>query len=169
MNAVRPMLNANEILAKWKDSQKLSTKFAGVLSTTTVRPYVEPVTGPMNYVLPPGFSKAPRKTYTERPLGGDPLSCSSSTCRLPDCYCEATKVPGGHKIEETPQIIMLTFDDAINRGNSDLLDLLFASNRTNPNGCPITGTFFLTNKDSDYNFVKTWVKKGHEIASHSIT
>ena len=40
-------------------------------------------------------------------------SCSSSNCKLPNCYCASTDIPQNIPIEETPQFIFFTLDDSI--------------------------------------------------------
>ena len=102
-------------------------------------------------------------------VGEAPIPCSAQTnCHLPNCYCDAEKIPGGLAVTETPQIVMVTFDDAVNGENIALINRFFQPNRTNPNGCPITGTFFVSNDWTDYRLVGDLYQKGHEIASHSI-
>lgn len=43
------------------------------------------------------------------------------------------------------------------------------SDSTNPNGCPIRGTFYVSHEYTDYRYVEQLWKDGHEMASHSIT
>ena len=62
--------------------------------------------------------------------------CDPNTCRLPDCYCGGSDIPGGYKPEDIPQFVLLTFDDAVNDLNEAFFKKLFKG-RTNPNGCPI--------------------------------
>ena len=62
--------------------------------------------------------------------------CDPSYCRLPDCYCGGKQIPGGYKPEEIPQLVLLTFDDAVNDLNKAFFKKLYEG-RTNPNGCPI--------------------------------
>ena len=62
--------------------------------------------------------------------------CDPSYCRLPNCFCGGSKIPGGLKTENTPQFVLLTFDDAVNGLNKEFFSKLF-ENRINPNGCPI--------------------------------
>lgn len=62
--------------------------------------------------------------------------CDPSVCRLPDCYCGGTEVPGGLSPEDIPQFVLLTFDDAVNGINKEFFAELF-KDRQNPNGCPI--------------------------------
>lgn len=158
------------LVAKWKHAQKqleamgYTTTKASVMSTRE-----PPLFGPNDYVLPDSVTPAPRKLYTVKPVGDIPIPCGEKRCRLPDCYCNASNIPGNLNKKQTPQIVMVTFDDSVNGGNADLLNKLFASNRLNPNGCPVTGTFFLANQWTDYKIVREMSQKGHEIASHSLS
>lgn len=70
---------------------------------------------------------------------------------------------------QTPQMILLTFDGAVNINNIEKYDKLFLANRTNPNGCPIRGTFFLTHEYADYQSVQRLHYEGHEIAVETIS
>jgi hypothetical protein len=72
-------------------------------------------------------------------------------------------------VKQTPQIIMLTFDDSVNDLNWDIYDELFNSGRNNPNGCPILATYYVSHEWTDYSQVQTLYAKGHEMASHSVT
>ena len=78
-------------------------------------------------------------------------------------------IPGNLKPEETPQIVILTFDDAVNNENWEIYERIFAPNRTNPNGCPISTTFFLSHEYTNYRHVQKLWNDGHEIGIHSIT
>lgn len=158
------------LIAKWKRNQKRLTALGfttTVASATTTRE--PPLLGPTDYVLPDSVTMKPKKTYTVKPLGDAPISRNDKRCRLPDCYNDASNIPGNLSAEVTPQIIMLTFDDAVNGGNIDVIEKLFSPSRMNPNGCPVTGTFFLANPWTDYKLVRNLSQKGHEIASHSLT
>jgi hypothetical protein len=106
--------------------------------------------------------------------GNDPNAphrCDANNCTLPDCFCsnDGTQIPGGLKPEETPQLVILTFDDAVNNENWEIYQKIFASNRTNANGCPISTTFFLSHEYTNYRHVQKLWNDGHEIAIHSIT
>ena len=69
-------------------------------------------------------------------FGQEAERCDSRFCRLPNCFCGGSKPPGGLKTEQTPQFVLLTFDDAVNGLNRKFFEDLF-KNRVNPNGCPI--------------------------------
>ena len=46
----------------------------------------------------------------------------SPQCTLPDCFCssDGTLVPGGLSPKDIPQMVIITFDDAVNDENWDL-------------------------------------------------
>jgi len=97
-------------------------------------------------------------------------SCPAS-CELPDCACCGSEpyVNGTR-----PQIVYLTFDDALTaQASSKFYDELFGRptehNNSNPNGCALRATHFVTHQYTDYSLVNRWWHFGHEIASHSIT
>jgi len=71
--------------------------------------------------------------------------------------------------EEVPQIVLLTFDDAINDLNKGLYHDIFEKGRTNANGCPITATFYVSHEWTDYSQVQNLYSDGHEMASHSVS
>lgn len=127
-------------------------------------------------------------------VDNDPNSatpCNPTTCTPPDCFCsrdgkkqqrnittatnftlwlKGTHIPGRLNPGETPQMILLTFDDAINFENWEMYThKLFTADRTNPNGCPIVGTFYVSHQYTNYQQVQKMWNKGHEIAVHSIT
>lgn len=77
--------------------------------------------------------------------------------------------PGGIPAEQTPQIVLLTFDDAVNDLNKPLYADLFENGRKNPNGCPITATFYVSHEWTDYSQVQNLYADGHELASHTIS
>jgi len=105
--------------------------------------------------------------------------CNTKICQLPDCFCseDGTVVPGGlcpdpnseEGCTRVPQMVMVTFDDAINNNNIDLYAEIFNKQRRNPNGCDIKATFFVSHKYTNYSAVSEMHRLGHEIASHSIT
>ncbi|CAL1540268.1 unnamed protein product [Lymnaea stagnalis] len=95
--------------------------------------------------------------------------CSDSWCKLPDCRCVGSDVPGDLDPKDVPQMIMLTFDDSINSQNMGYYKKIFNGTLKNPNGCPIKSTFFVSGDNSDYDMVKRMYKGGHEIASHTLS
>lgn len=97
--------------------------------------------------------------------------CDPSQCVLPDCFCseDGTVIPGDLPSRDVPQMITITFDDAINNNNIELYKEIFNGKRKNPNGCDIKATFFISHKYTNYSAVQETHRKGHEIAVHSIT
>jgi len=92
-------------------------------------------------------------------------------CALPNCHCssESLKNPGGFKLEETPQMVYLTFDDALTRLHYDEFFSKILFSRSNPNGAKISATFFITHEYNDYKLAHELWRRGHEIALHSTT
>lgn len=76
---------------------------------------------------------------------------------------------GGLRPIDTPQLVLLTFDDAVNDLNKELYGDLFETGRLNPNGCPIAATFYVSHEWTDYGQVQSLYADGHEIASHTIS
>ncbi|XP_055956469.1 LOW QUALITY PROTEIN: chitin deacetylase 1-like [Patella vulgata] len=74
-------------------------------------------------------------------------------------------IPGGYTRIETPQMVVITFDDASNWENWDYYRYLFPldGSRVNPNGCPIAMTVFVSNNYTELH------ARGMEIADHSYT
>ncbi|XP_045537146.1 chitin deacetylase 1 [Papilio machaon] len=107
---------------------------------------------------------------TNDPNSAEP--CDPSMCLLPDCFCTKTgkEIPGNLVPNQTPQMITLTFNGAVNHENWDIYNKhLFTSDRKNPNGCPIKATFFVSHPYTNYRHVQKLWNDGHEIAVHSIT
>ncbi|GAV07219.1 hypothetical protein RvY_17087 [Ramazzottius varieornatus] len=94
--------------------------------------------------------------------------CNLTACRLPHCYCDATNIPDGLPLNNTPQFILVAFDGAINMHNYDLYQQIFHQDRKNPNGCPIRATFFLSHRWTDYSHVQNLYAMGHEIALRGV-
>ena len=73
-------------------------------------------------------------------------------------------------VEDVPQIVLMTFDDSVKDVNKQLYADLFGEGRVNPNGCPISATFYVCdNGATDYSQVQNLYSDGHEIASHTVT
>ncbi|XP_071571775.1 chitin deacetylase 1 isoform X2 [Temnothorax nylanderi] len=97
--------------------------------------------------------------------------CDTQKCQLPNCWCskEGTQIPGNLTALATPQMITITFDDAVNAENFELYSKIFTDDRKNPNGCPIRGTFYISHQYTNYRDVQYLWNAGHEIAAHSVT
>ncbi|OQV16216.1 hypothetical protein BV898_09700 [Hypsibius exemplaris] len=96
-------------------------------------------------------------------------TCDRKACKLPDCWCGGSEIPGSIPVGETPQVVMITFDDAVTNQNYQLYASIFNEGRRNPNGCPIRGTFYVSHEWSEYFLAQNLYSDGHEIGSHSIS
>lgn len=118
---------------------------------------------------PPTLASRPQPIY-ETPIAASPAKkCDRNVCKLPDCNCGGPQIPGNLNEKEIPQLILLTFDDAVNDLNWEIYEEIFNTGRRNPNGCPLVGTFYVSHEWTDYGQVQTLHSRGHEIASHGIT
>lgn len=70
---------------------------------------------------------------------------------------------------QTPQMIIMTFDGAVNHNNFDHYQKIFSKDRVNPNSCPLKGTFFISHEYCNYNMVQSLAHDGHEIATETIS
>ena len=93
---------------------------------------------------------------------------SGLTCQLPSCF-NGDSIPGNLHPDETPQFVIISFDDAVNDLNKDFYERLFTEGRVNPSGCPIAATFFVSHEWTDYSQVNHLYSQGHEISSHTVT
>ncbi len=98
-------------------------------------------------------------------------SCDKSKCKLPNCRCASTSIPGGLPANETPQIITISYDDALRvQDYTTYYSKVFTANRTNPNGCPIGVTFFASHNYTNYALMEDlYYTNGYEMADHSVT
>ena len=92
------------------------------------------------------------------------------------CVCQSKKKKkkqfeskGDLPVEQVPQIVLITFDDSVNDLNKQLYIDLFEKGRVNPNGCPITATFYVSHEWTDYSQVQNLYSDGHEMASHTVS
>jgi len=117
------------------------------------------------------YAKKPERSVPTNLRPGDlAVKCDPSTCQLPDCRCGGPKIPlANHTAKDIPQLVVLTFDDSINDLNQRLYESIFHPIRRNPNGCPISSTFYVSHEWTDYGHVQNMYSDGHEIASHSIS
>ncbi|VDM97604.1 unnamed protein product [Thelazia callipaeda] len=79
------------------------------------------------------------------------------------------EIPNGLLPSEVPQMILLTFEGPIIDQTFLLYKSLFGGIYRNPNGCPITSTFFISNKWNNYDHTQWLMDFGHEIAVNSVS
>lgn len=96
------------------------------------------------------------------------LVCDPVLCQPPACRCASTSLDEITPVEQIPQLVMLTFDDAVTALNYEYVDRAI-NGRVNPDGCPAAATFFVSHEYTDYSKVHALWADGHEIALHSIT
>uniref|UniRef100_A0A0K8SHL0 Chitin-binding type-2 domain-containing protein n=2 Tax=Lygus hesperus TaxID=30085 RepID=A0A0K8SHL0_LYGHE len=146
----------------------------GTPAAPRVRPTLKPSTTVVGkaseyfdiYRYPP---RRPDNVYPTPQVDKTAAKCRKDVCLIPDCSCGGKDIPGELTLEETPQIVLLTFDDSVNDLNKGLYEDLFEKGRVNPNGCPISGTFYVSHEWTDYSQVQNLYSNGHEIASHSVS
>ncbi|KAJ2940615.1 hypothetical protein O0L34_g14721 [Tuta absoluta] len=139
-------------------------------SRPTLKPSTAVVTNPHPlldiYQNPP---TRPAPVYPQPTPDKTAAKCRKDVCLLPDCYCGGKDIPGDLPVETVPQIVLLTFDDSVNDLNKGLYADLFEKGRVNPNGCPISATFYVSHEWTDYSQVQNLYSAGHEMASHTIS
>merc|ERR1712086_24434 len=115
------------------------------------------------------------KNFDTCPGGPTDFCEQGYNCFLPDCVCSGTE-PDVPDVKDRPQIVYLTFDDAMTKEFDDgFYTELFLPDQTgeykfkNPNGCPIRSTFFVTAKSNEFDVTHKYWRYGNEIAAHSIT
>lgn len=98
-------------------------------------------------------------------------SCDEQACKLPDCFCskDGTRGPASLDVKNAPQMVLLSFDGAINFDNWELYSDGLFKGRRNPNGCEISGTFFVSHPYNNYHQTQVLWDGGHEIAVNSVT
>ena len=91
-------------------------------------------------------------------------------CPFPDCYCLPKQIPGNMTRDNTPQMVLVTFSDAmIDKDTLEKLQLIFNKKRRNANKCPVAMTAFVSDNATDYCAVHRLYADGHEMASYSLT
>ncbi|XP_032682660.1 uncharacterized protein LOC116849536 isoform X2 [Odontomachus brunneus] len=139
-------------------------------SRPTLKPSTEIVSKAQEFIdiyrYPP---VRPAPIYPTPQVDKPAAKCRKDVCLLPDCSCGGSDIPSGIPIEQTPQIVLLTFDDAVNDLNRPLYGDLFENGRKNPNGCPISATFYVSHEWTDYSQVQNLYADGHEMASHTVS
>lgn len=95
------------------------------------------------------------------------LMAQADTLTLGGTVPVSIQPPGGLAPSEVPQMIVITFDDAVNESLYPHLQQI--SNHSNPDGSPVSFTFFISTDWTDYRLVHQLHASGHEIAVHTMT
>lgn len=96
--------------------------------------------------------------------------CDTTKCQPPSCRCASTDIPGGLTVDETPQIVMFSFDDGLRDQDYSTYYSKVFGGRKNPNDCPISLTYFVSHDYTDYALVEHVKSVDRaEIADHSVT
>ncbi|XP_076247083.1 chitin deacetylase-like 5 [Calliopsis andreniformis] len=150
--------------------QQINRGTAPPRSRPTLKPSTEIVSKAQEFVdiyrFPP---TRPAPIYPTPQVDKPAAKCRRDVCLLPDCSCGGADIPGDYLPEEIPQIVLLTFDDSVNDLNKGLYTDLFEKGRKNPNGCPISATFYVSHEWTDYSQVQNLYAAGHEMASHTVS
>ncbi|CAG8460835.1 4935_t:CDS:2 [Paraglomus occultum] len=111
-------------------------------------------------------------------------TCDPTTCVSPNCFCASTTPPGNIPIDQVPQFFVLSFDDAMqpamqpsndtfiqdtHPNSAHLVFDTLMKGKKNPNGCPITATYFLQTYYTDFGLVTNWYAAENEVADHTMT
>ena len=88
-------------------------------------------------------------------------------CKHPNCWCMNSKPD--LNLKEIPHLIYVTFSGVVSEIMRQQIDLLFSNDRTNPNGCNIRSTVFVTSQKSSYGAIHWLHRRGHEIALNGLT
>uniref|UniRef100_A0A2C9LA65 Chitin-binding type-2 domain-containing protein n=1 Tax=Biomphalaria glabrata TaxID=6526 RepID=A0A2C9LA65_BIOGL len=157
-------------VCNWPQYASCST--AEILSTTAQRPAIttqkrQSTTTPKPAITTTQKAQTVRNQSPEISTSG---LCSANNCRLPKCFCSGSQP--NLPVSDTPQFLMLTFDDAVtpqlyeNYFKSLLVDNAYRI--FNPSGCTIRSAFYVSHENTDYSKVLRLWQSGHEIASHTI-
>ncbi|MCW8850721.1 MAG: polysaccharide deacetylase family protein [Melioribacteraceae bacterium] len=95
-------------------------------------------------------------------------SFASDSCSLPECLEASASSPNALSVEETPQFIIVTFDDAINSFTESFVNKAL-SGLKNKNGDIVKRTYFVNELNTQVDIIRNLYLEGHEIANHTST
>ena len=87
------------------------------------------------------------------------LKCDLAKCTLPNCRCQSSQTPGGLPTSQVPQMVLISFDGAVNQINHEFFTEVF-DDRLNPNRCPIKLSFFVSDHENNYKLTQKLHRKG---------
>lgn len=95
------------------------------------------------------------------------IRCDSTNCKLPLCKCSDTQPPGDIDLDKVPMMIGLSFNGIIASSHMKYIKQILNPVFKNPNGCPIQGTFFVSEQaehdSTDYCVVQNLFNNNNEI------
>jgi hypothetical protein len=97
-------------------------------------------------------------------------TCNPSNCRLPLCKCPNSERPLHIELDDTPMMVALSFNGIIAPEYGKYIKKILHPTFKNPNGCPVQGTFFVSNTGNgttDYCLVENLFNNNNEIAVSS--
>ena len=90
-------------------------------------------------------------SHAQSLVRGDPAKpCYPGICKLLDCFCSGTEIPGNLSVSSIPQIVFISFDAFVNSAPLFYYETLFDGSLKNPNGCNISATFFASHEYTNY-------------------
>ena len=94
--------------------------------------------------------------------------CPGDSCGSADCRCASRVAPGKLSHAETPQFILVTFDDGINSYSESLVQPS-VGDLHNPDGSSAPLTYFVTKVNTDAALARKRFLDGNELANHTTT
>lgn len=95
------------------------------------------------------------------------IRCDSTNCKLPLCKCSDTQPPGDIDLDKVPMMIGLSFNGIIASSHMKYIKQILNPVFKNPNGCPIQGSFFVSEQaqhdTTDYCVVQNLFNNNNEI------
>ena len=108
----------------------------------------------------------PLNETTKNPMKIIQNPCDQSQCDLPFCFCSKDGTSRPFQKNTSPQVVMVTFDGAINNNNFDHIQDIITLHKNITN---IKLTFFINHEYSDYTLINKLYTEGNEIALSTVT
>ena len=109
-------------------------------------------------------------SHAQSLVRGNPAKpCYPGICKLPDCFCSGTEIPGNLSVSSIPQIVFVSFDAFVSSAPFFFYETLFDGSLKNPNGCNISATFFVSHEYTNCCEVQDLYSQRHEIGHNSIS
>lgn len=109
-------------------------------------------------------------SHAQSLVRGNPAKpCYPGICKLPDCFCSGTEIPGNLSVSSIPQIVFVSFDAFVSSAPLFFYETLFDGSLKNPNGCNISATFFVSHEYTNCCEIQDLYSQRHEIGHNSIS